>query len=74
MKSDILSAIGGALPRNIIHVQIEKADVLEFGAYDNFSPGSVYFGSGVKPKFLESLVAEGIIELVLDRPDRSPRQ
>jgi hypothetical protein len=41
----ILSAIGGTVPRNIIHVQIEKAGVLAFGAYDNFHPQCVYFGA-----------------------------
>src|SRR5260370_14868086 len=29
----ILSAIGGTVPKSIIHVQIENEGVLEFGAY-----------------------------------------
>jgi hypothetical protein len=55
----ILVAIGGALPKQIIHVQIEKAGVLQFGAYDHFQPGCIVFGSMVNRRFLEALVSQG---------------
>ena len=58
----ILAAIGGALPRKIIHVQIEKASVLQFAAYDQFQPGCIVFGSTVNRRFLEALVSQGIIK------------
>jgi hypothetical protein len=57
----ILAAIGGALPRKIIHVQIEKAGLLLFGAYDQFQPGCIHFGSTVNRLFLEALVSQGVI-------------
>ena len=41
---EILKAMGGLVPRSVIHVQIEKAGRLEFGAYDNFSPDCLFFG------------------------------
>jgi hypothetical protein len=58
----ILAAIGGALPRKIIHVQIEKAEVLQFGAYDQFQPGCIVFGSMVDRRFLEDLVSQGVMK------------
>jgi hypothetical protein len=44
----IIAAIGGSVSRGIIHVQIEKDGLLQFGAYDNFDPECIYFGSAVK--------------------------
>jgi hypothetical protein len=57
----ILAAIGGALPRKIIHVQIEKAGLLLFGAYDQFQPSCIHFGRTVNRQFLEALVSQGVI-------------
>jgi len=50
----ILSKLGGSVPKSIIHVQIEKDGVLEFGAYDNFHPECLYMGRAVTEKLLES--------------------
>ena len=61
MSKAILSAIGGVVPRKIIHIQVEKASILEFGAYDNFSPGCVFFGSAVGQELIESLVSQGVL-------------
>jgi hypothetical protein len=58
----ILAAIGGALPRKIIHVQVEKAGILQFGAYDQFQPGCIVFGSTVNRRFLEALVSQGVMK------------
>ncbi len=60
----ILSAIGGTVPGSIIHVQIEKDGVLEFGAYDNFHPECIYFGGGLRQEFLESMVSQGLLKSV----------
>jgi hypothetical protein len=69
MGKSILSAIGGTVPGSIIHVQIEREGVLEFGAYDNFHPECIYFRSGVRPEFLESMVSQGILKSVQKPPD-----
>jgi len=58
-EKPILSTIGGKVPRKLIHIQIERAGVLEFGAYDNFQ--SVFLGPGINPDFVASLTARGII-------------
>ena len=58
----ILSAIGATVPRNILHIQIEKAGVLEFAAYDRFDPECVFFGSALQGEFLDSLVIEGLLQ------------
>jgi len=55
----IIAAIGGSIPRSIIHIQIGKADKLEFGAYDNFHPECMFFGSALTGPFLNSLVSDG---------------
>jgi hypothetical protein len=57
----ILKKIGGTIPRSALHIQIEKEGRLEFGAYDNFNPESMFFGSAITETFLESLVSEGLL-------------
>jgi hypothetical protein len=64
----IISAMGGTVPNDIIHIQVERGGVLQFAAYDNFHPESVVFGTGVEQAVLTSLVAEGIIRPYTDRP------
>jgi hypothetical protein len=59
----ILSAIGGAVPRKIIHIQVEKAGVLEFGAYDNFGPDCIFFGTAISRQLIDSLVSQGVLNL-----------
>jgi len=62
MAQSIVESIGRrALGRRIIHVQIEKAAVLEFGAYDNFHPECIFFGKAVRQEVLESLISEGVL-------------
>jgi hypothetical protein len=68
MSKAILSAIGGTVPGTIIHVQIEKENVLEFGAYDNFHPECIYFRGGVRQEFLESMVSQGLLKSVQEPP------
>ena len=57
----ILSAIGGTLPRKIIHIQIEKAGILEFATYDNFHPECIVFGHSVNHDFLEALISRRVL-------------
>ena len=44
----IMAALGGSVPKTVLHIQIEKRGVLEFGAYDNFHPECIFFGSSLK--------------------------
>jgi len=60
----ILSAVGGTVPRKILHIQIEKAGALEFGAYDNFHPECIYFGRAVRQVLIDSLQAQGVLKSV----------
>jgi hypothetical protein len=62
MAQSIVESIGRrALGRRIIHVQIEKAAVLEFGAYDNFHPECIFFGKAVGQEVLESHISQGVL-------------
>ena len=54
---DIVSAIGGTLPRSILHVQIEKDGKMAFAAYDNFHPECIFFGDAVSTEFIERLIS-----------------
>jgi hypothetical protein len=68
MGEKIIAAIGGTVPKAIIHIQIEKHGQLQFGAYDNFYPECVYFGIAVKPELIESLISQGIMRPYTERP------
>jgi len=57
----VIAAMGETIPHAIIHIQIAKAGKLEFGAYDNFDPQSIFFGRALTQPFLDSLIAEGIL-------------
>lgn len=41
-----------------MHIQIAKAGILEFRAYDNFYPKGIFFGSAVPQTLLESLMSQ----------------
>jgi hypothetical protein len=43
------------LKNAIVHVQIERSGVLEFGAYDNFHPDCVVAGPGISVSLLDEL-------------------
>lgn len=58
----IYAVLGGVVPRTVLHVQIEKDGVLQFGAYDNFHPECIFFGSAVTSPLLESLVSNDILQ------------
>jgi hypothetical protein len=62
MSRPILSALGGSIPKSVLHIQIEKAGVFEFGAFDNFHPECLFFGEGLSKDFLDSLVSQGLLK------------
>ena len=70
----ILSASSGTLPRTILHVQIEKADTLQFAAYDNFDPECIYFGNALGDVFVDSLVSAGVMEKMREAPSGNQRK
>src|SRR5262249_45923132 len=48
----IITALGGAVPKAVLHVQIEKGGALQFGAYDRFHPECIFFGSAVRSELV----------------------
>jgi hypothetical protein len=58
----LLSAIGGNVPRKIRHIQVEQDGRIEFAAYDSFHPECIVFGPAFRREFLEELIADGILE------------
>jgi len=67
MVQEIMVAIGGTVPRSIIHIQIEKDGQLQFGTYDNFHPECIYFGNAVKEAVIQSLVSQNIVRPYTER-------
>src|SRR5580692_4149178 len=67
MGQRIIAAIGGTVPGAILHIQIEKGGQLQFGAYDNFYPESIFFGSELKEDFIKSLVSQNIMRPYTER-------
>jgi|SRR5580658_10415500 hypothetical protein len=67
MSESIISAIGGTVPKAIIHIQIEKSGVLQFAAYDNFDPECIVFGEGIKQTVLDSLASRDILRPYTER-------
>jgi hypothetical protein len=61
LTKEISSAIGGTIPKAILHIQIEKRGKLELGIYDNFQ--HVGCGEALEAKFLEQLQSDGIVKL-----------
>jgi hypothetical protein len=61
MVNSVLSAIGGNVPKRILHFQIEKNGKVEFAAYDRFYPGCVVFGPAVGRDLIDALVSQGVL-------------
>jgi hypothetical protein len=57
----IMAAVGGTIPRRILHIQIEKDSRLELGLYDNFAPQASFFGPALTPIFFAKLQSDGAI-------------
>jgi hypothetical protein len=60
LVDDLCKAIGGTVPRAIIHIQIEKDGKLALGLYDNFQANNL---AGLDRDFLETLQSEDIVRL-----------
>ncbi len=56
----INSAIGGTIPKAILHIQIEREGRLELGIYDNFQ--GIACGSALGSQFFEQLQSAGIVK------------
>ncbi len=57
----LFKKLGYRVPSRIIHIQIEKNGILEFGAYDNFHRDAMFWGPALTGTFIESLLAQGIL-------------
>jgi|SRR5208337_2092981 len=62
MGQKIFPALSGAVPQRIMHIQIEKDGVLQFGTYDNFDPACLFWGPALNQEFVESLAGRGVLE------------
>ena len=62
MGQQLLAAISRAVPRRILHIQIERDGVLQFAAYDSFDSDCLVWGPALKAEFFESLVSQGVLE------------
>ena len=62
MDDRILAAVGTSVPRSILHIQIEKAGVLQFAAYDQFDRECLFLENSLQGEFLDSLIREGILK------------
>jgi hypothetical protein len=63
----IMAAVGGTVPRSILHIQVEKNGRLELGMYDNFDPKGTFFGPAVTPQFIETLQDESLLSPWMER-------
>jgi len=63
----IIAAVGGTIPRGILHIQIEKGNRLELGLYDNCAPKASFFGPLLTPRFFAKLQGDGIISQWTER-------
>jgi hypothetical protein len=58
---DIMRAVGGTIPRGVLHIQIEKHRKLAFAAYDNFRPECIYFGEAISAELIKRLISNKTI-------------
>lgn len=63
----IYTALGGRVPKKILHVQIEKNGVIQFGVCDYFHPECIAFGNAVPQAVVESLVSNGVIRPQIEK-------
>ena len=57
------SALGTFPFKRVLHVQIERNGVLEFGAYDNFSTMSLFFGRSLEHTLIPELIKADILKV-----------
>lgn len=61
MVGPIMAAVGGTVPRGIIHIQIQKEGRLQLGLYDNFAPKAMSFGPSLTATFFTTLQKAGTL-------------
>jgi len=57
----IYAALGGIIPKTVLHVQVEKNGTLQFGAYDRFHPECIFFGTAIRQELIDLLVSGGVL-------------
>jgi hypothetical protein len=67
MVRPIMAAVGGTVPRGLIHVQVQKEGRLQLGLYDNFDPNCMFFGPGLAPSFIATLQEAGVLTHWIER-------
>jgi hypothetical protein len=55
------AVMAAGLVRAIIHIQIERAGVMQLGAYDNFHPECVVTGPDVSAALLSEMHSSGVL-------------
>jgi|SRR5580693_9376391 hypothetical protein len=63
----IYAALAETVPKKVLHVQIEKNGVIQFGAYDYFHPECISFGNAIPEAVIASLVSNGIIRPQIEK-------
>ena len=58
---EIFRRLSYRVPGRIIHIQIERGGILEFGAYDRFHRDCIFWGPTLTDAFIQSLAAQGIL-------------
>jgi hypothetical protein len=61
MVGPIMAAVGGTVPRGIIHIQVQKDGRLELGLYDNFAPKCMFLGLSLTSTFFATLQDAGTL-------------
>jgi hypothetical protein len=67
MVLPIMAAVGGTVPRGLIHVQVQKEGRLQLGLYDNFDPNCIFLGPGLTPSFIATLQEVGVLTHWIER-------
>jgi hypothetical protein len=67
MVRPIMAAVGGTVPRGLIHVQVQKEGRLQLGLYDNFDPNCMFLGPGLTPSFIATLQEAGVLTHWIER-------
>ena len=57
------SAVGGTIPKSVLHIQIERNGSLEIGLYDRFTPSQIFLGPELNLLFIDQMQ-----ELLILRP------
>jgi hypothetical protein len=67
MVLPIMAAVGGTVPRGLIHVQVQKEGRLQLALYDNFDPNCMFLGPGLTPSFIATLQEAGVLAHWIER-------